>query len=278
MKPENAEQSKLWNGSAGQAWVEGQQLLDGMFEPFERLLADEVRARGSRRVLDVGCGAGATTLAIARALAPGGTCTGIDISEPLIGAARARAAREQAAAQFLCDDAQTARLAPGDYDCLVSRFGVMFFEDAVRAFANLRRASATGAGLRFITFRAAAENPFMTAAERAAAPYAPDLPPRRPDAPGQFALADRARCESLLRDSGWADIGLRPLDVECRFPAAELPRYMTRLGPVALYLAQVDAGARARILAAVRDGFAPFVRGDEVRFNAACWLLCATNR
>ena len=278
MKPENAEQSKLWNGTAGAAWVEGQELLDGMFEPFARLLVQEAQGVAARQVLDVGCGAGATTLAIARTLAPGGECTGIDISEPLVTVARTRAAREGLAAEFLCADAQTAPLPAGHFDLLVSRFGVMFFDDPVRAFANLRQAAAPGARLRFIAFRGAAENSFMTAAERAAAPFAPDLPPRKPGAPGQFALADRALAEALLRDSGWAEAQLRPLDVECRFPAAALEHYMTRLGPVGLYLSQADPATRARLLEAVRNGFAPYLHGDEVRFDAACWLLCAQNR
>lgn len=278
MKTENCEQSKLWNGTAGQAWVEGQQLLDGMFQPFERLLSDEARQGGARQVLDVGCGAGATTLAIARALGPGAECTGIDISDPLVKAARARAASENIAARFLCEDAQAAALPAAHFDLLVSRFGVMFFEDAVRAFANLRRASAPGARLRFITFRSAAENPFMTAAERAAAPFAPDLPPRKPGAPGQFALAERERNEALLRDSGWSGIELRPLDIECRFPAAALDGYMTRFGPLGLYLAQADAATRERLVTAVRAAFTPYVKGDEVRFTAACWMLCASNR
>jgi len=229
-------------------------------------------------VLDVGCGAGATTLAIARALAAGNECTGVDISEGLISAARARATQERVAAKFLCADAQTAEFPAAHFDLVVSRFGVMFFDDFVKAFANLRRAATAGAGLRAFTFRSAAENPFMTTAERAAAPLLPNLPPRKTGGPGQFALADRVRTETSLRDAGWRDVELRPVDVECRFPAAALDTYMTRLGPVGLYLSQVDAATQERVIDAVRAGFAPYVNGDQVRFTAACWLVCAGNR
>ena len=251
----NEEQAKLWNGPAGEAWVAGQQLLDGMFEPFERLLVREALALDAQRVLDVGCGAGATTLALARALGAGSECTGVDISDALIAAARARAAREAPGARFLRADAQTAELTAAHFDLVVSRFGVMFFDDFVAAFANLRRASAPGGRLRAITFRAAAENPFMTAAERAAAPLLPELPPRK-SGPGQFALADRVRTETLLRESGWQEVELRPLDVECRFAAAALDIYMTRFGPVGMHLVQADAGSRERVIEAVRAGFA----------------------
>ena len=274
MKTTNEEQAKLWNGAAGQAWVDGQVLLDGMFEPFERLIVEEARRRGARWVLDVGCGSGATTLAIAR-LGAGLRAVGVDISAPLIARARDRAEQEGLSAEFLRADAQTHDFGSPRFDLVVSRFGVMFFEDPTLAFTHLRKACVPGAELRAVAFRSAAENPFMTAAERAAAPLLPSLPPRNPDGPGQFAFADRGRTEAMLRESGWLDVELRPIDVECRFPAAALDVYLTRLGPVGVYLAQADAATRARVVDAVRAAFAQYQRGDEVRFNAACWLLCA---
>jgi hypothetical protein len=163
-----------------------------------------------------------------------------------------------------------------DYDLAVSRFGVMFFEDPVAAFANLRSALRSGGQLRAITFRAASENPFMTTAERAAAPLLPGLPPRRPDAPGQFAFADRARVHGILSTAGWSEIDLAPIDVPCAFPASELEGYFTRLGPVAPALRGVDDDTRVRVIDRVREGFAPFVKGAAVRFDAACWMIGAT--
>src|SRR4051812_24488607 len=84
------DQTALWNGTSGRAWAELQDSLDAMFHPFEALLAEAVPAGSASRVLDVGCGAGSTTLAAARRLGPGGYGLGIDISEPLITAASAR--------------------------------------------------------------------------------------------------------------------------------------------------------------------------------------------
>nr|AQQ74630.1 hypothetical protein [uncultured bacterium] len=271
----NEEQTKLWNGPAGQAWVDAQELLDGMFEPFERMLADEAAGLGARRVLDVGCGAGGTTLALTRRLGSGARVEGIDLSEPLIALARQRASREGLDVAFTCADAQTHDFPAGAFDLVASRFGVMFFDDFPAAFRNLRRASASGAHARLLVFRSPAENPFMTAAERAAAPLVPDLPPRKPGAPGQFALADRARVESLLGESGWRDVELRPLDVECRFPAAALDTYMMRLGPLGLYVSQLDAATRGRIVSAVRGAFTEYRRGEHIVFTACCWLVCA---
>jgi SAM-dependent methyltransferase len=273
MKTTNEEQAKLWNGAAGQAWVDGQVLLDGMFEPFERLIVGEARRRGARAVLDVGCGSGATTLAIARL--GDMRAVGIDLSAPLIAWARSRAEREGLAVEFICTDAQTHDFGSPRFDLVVSRFGVMFFEDPALAFSQLRKACVQGAELRAVAFRSAAENPFMTTAERAAAPLLPSLPPRSPDGPGQFAFADRGRTEAMLRKSGWLDVELRPIDVECRFPAAALDGYLARLGPVGLHLAQADPDTRARVIDALRAAFAHYQRGDDMSFTAACWLLCA---
>jgi SAM-dependent methyltransferase len=269
------DQARLWNGTSGRAWVETQELLDQMFRPLEDLLVRAVTARAARRVLDIGCGTGGTTLAVARQIGDEGRTTGIDISEPMIAAARAGAARERIPAHFIVGDAQLHRFEPESVDMLVSRFGVMFFADPAQAFGNLRRAAIEDAALACIAWRSAAENEFMTTAERAAAPLALDIPPRRPDAPGQFAFADARRVRGVLESGGWTDIEIEPLNVDCAFPEAALARYLTRLGPVGLALQQADDDTRQRVFAAIRPAFDPFVHGAEVRFSAACWLIRA---
>jgi SAM-dependent methyltransferase len=272
---QNAAQAKLWNGAAGEAWVDMQASLDRMFRPFEDVLLEAVPAGAGGHVLDVGCGTGATTLAIARALGGGGRCIGVDVSAPMIAAARARAARSDVPAHFIDADAASHAFEPGQFDRVVSRFGVMFFDDPVRAFANLRRATNAAGGLRFIAWRSPAENAFMTTAERAAASLLPGLPEREPGAPGQFAFADGERVRALLSQSGWRDVDIRPVDVECRLPEAELIPCFTRIGPVGQHLQQADACLRARVIDTVRAAFDPHVFGVEVRFVAACWVVDA---
>ena len=274
----NAEQLAMWNGSAGRGWVEAQESLDRLFEPFEALIVDSVAARNATRVLDIGCGTGSTTLALARLLAEReGTVVGLDISEPMIALAKRRASFESAPPRFICADAQTYAFAPASFDMIVSRFGVMFFDDSVRAFANLRRAAAPGAALHTIVWRSPADNPFMTAAERAAAPFVPQIPTRKPAEPGQFAFADRERVYSVLERSGWSEIDIQPLDVECTLPEHELDGYVARLGPLGRVLQEQDAQTRKRVIEAVRAAFEPYVHGAGVRFTAACWSVRARN-
>ena len=271
----NSEQARLWNGPSGLAWADQQELLDRLFRPFESLLAEPVAASGATRVLDVGCGTGATTLAIARRIGAGADCVGIDISEPMLAVARTRAEREDVPARFICADAQHHVLDPEGFDALVSRFGVMFFSDPVDAFSRLRHAMRRDGEMHCIAWRGPQENPFMTAAERAAAPLLPSLPARRPHGPGQFSFADPQRVRQVLQESGWTGITVEPLDVACTMPESDLVPYLTRLGPVGVLLQQVDGCLRKRIIEVVSEAFAPYLQDGEVRFTAACWRIGA---
>ena len=268
-----ADRTMQWGGCRARGWVEAQELLDRLFQPFEDMLVDAVGAVAGRRVLDIGCGTGSTTMAVARRLSADGRSVGVDISEPMIAAARTRAERERVPATFVRADAQTYAFEPASFDAIISRFGVMFFDDVVRAFENLRRAATTGAALRAVVWRSASDNPFMTAAERAAAPLLPNLPARKADGPGQFAFGDPQRVHGILEQSRWSGINIRPLDVECSLPEKDLVSYLTRVGPVGVALQTADEVTRARVVDAVRAAFVPYVHGADARFTAACWMV-----
>lgn len=271
----NEEQTTLWNGLAANAWIETRELIDQLFKPMEALLVEAAPEGSKCSVLDVGCGTGATTLAAARRIDAGGRALGVDISKPMIEVARERARQEGSLATFVCGDAQHHAFEAQSFDVILSRFGVMFFDDTALAFANLRRAARVGAKLRLLVWRGPEENPFMTAAEQAAAPLLPSIPARCPDAPGQFALASPLRVQRCLGESGWIGVDVRPVDFECAFPESELVPYFTRFGPLARVLHEADAGTRSQIIEAVRRAFEPYVSGAEVRFTAACWLVGA---
>ena len=270
-----SEQGVLWNGAGGHGWVRAQGLLDQVFKPFDDLLVDATLGGSAGSVLDVGCGTGSTTVAIARRLRQEGDCIGIDISEPMVAAARSRAEREGVRARFVQADAQRHPFEPGRFSAIVSRFGLMFFDDFVQAFANLHAAVRSESALRFVAWRTPDENRFMTTAESAAAPLLA-IPPREPGARGQFAFADRQRIDAILTQGGWADIDIQPIDIACAFPATELDRYLTLLGPLGRALAVVDMPTRAHVVEAVRPAFDCYIDGRDVRFTAACWWVQAT--
>ncbi|MCU1457205.1 MAG: h16 [Actinomycetia bacterium] len=269
----DGDQAAVWNGAGGTGWARLQDVLEGMLQPLGNVLVDGI-GDDAERVLDVGCGAGGTTLAIARRLGTSGATTGIDISEPLITAARSRAESESVPVEFIRADAQRFEFRPAQFDTIVSRFGVMFFDDFVDAFTNLRSAATEGGALRIITWRSAAENSFMTTAERAAQDLV-TIPPTPPDAPGQFALADETRLRAILERSHWKGIDIEPVDAVCTLPEKDLVPYLTELGPLGRAMAGLDASTRSSIIETVRPAFDPYVTRDEVAFTAACWLVTA---
>ncbi|GJI98016.1 hypothetical protein RugamoR57_47340 [Duganella caerulea] len=273
----NQKQSTIWQGTGGNAWVAAQGLLDHMFQPIEDLLMQAI-SPATQSLLDVGCGTGSTTLAAARRLGTHGRCTGIDISGPMISAARDRAAQAQSSATFIQADAQRHAFEPASFDAIISRFGVMFFDDPVAAFRALRRATRDGGTLRCIVWRAPEDNPFMTAAERSAAALLPQLPARVPDEPGQFGFANRARVQAILEQGGWRDIDITPLDVACSFPEQGLLHYITHMGPVGRLLQSAGESTRQQVADVARTAFEPFVYGDQVRYTAALWDIHAGAR
>ncbi|RAZ91179.1 SAM-dependent methyltransferase [Mesorhizobium hawassense] len=272
----NTQQAALWNDASGKAWVEMQPILDGVLAPFESLVVDAGYPGEGRTVLDIGCGAGATTLAMARRVGNAGRCVGLDISRPLVALATERArAGEVANASFGVGDAQAYGFESGIFDAVVSRFGVMFFDDPVAAFSNIRQAARPGGKLAFVAWRSPTENDFMTAAARTAAPFLPPAPAPDPEAPGQFAFADGARVRRILEASGWSSIEVERADVPCQIAEGDLMTYATRLGPVGAALREVDRATAEKISAALPAAFASFVTDGKARFIAACWLVTA---
>jgi SAM-dependent methyltransferase len=267
------DQAALWNGEMGKTWVEMARVTDQLFESLTAPLL-EVAGAGASALLDVGCGAGFTTLALARELGPEARTVGADISGPLLLAARDRAGAADVPIEFVFGDAQTFEFEPARFDLIVSRLGVMFFADPVAAFANLRSAATDAARMRFICWRDPAENPFMTLTARATKDLL-DLPARIPNTPGPYGLADPERTRGILTDAGWREVEVRPFDPTCAMPADELMTFLTRIGPLREALAEADDERREAVLEAVRAAAEPYVSGDRASFEAALWIVDA---
>lgn len=263
----NSEQAAMWT-AAGRGWAEVEDTVDLLLKPFEELLVQVAAQRPRRRVLDVGCGTGGVTRAVA--VATKAHCVGVDISETMLAATTSTDTIE-----FVLADAQVHTFEER-FDLIVSRFGVMFFADPVAAFRNLRDATAPGGELCFVTWRTPAENPFMAVAQQAAARLFPDAPAPDPEAPGPFAFADADRVRGILGDSGWTGIDISPVDVVRALPEELLEPYLRNLGPISRALREAPESERDGILTSVRSAFAEFEHGDEVRIPAACWQVTAS--
>lgn len=203
----NAEMSRFWNGRPAGHWASEAERFDSMLAPFgDRVLA-AAALRPGERVLDVGCGNGALSLDAARVVGPGGHVTGLDLSVPMLEVARRRAAQRQTAVDFVQADAQIAGF-DEPFDVVVSRFGVMFFDDPEAAFANLARAVRKGGRLCFVCWQDFFSNEWIAVPSLAMVAHVgiPELP--GPGAPGPFALAEAARTRSLLESAGWSEVSL----------------------------------------------------------------------
>jgi SAM-dependent methyltransferase len=270
----NADQKKFWDGPTGQKWVQHQADMDRNLADANAGVLRLAAAKPGERVLDIGCGAGQTSTLLADAVGPGGHVTGVDISSPLLGAARSQAPKN---ATFIHADAAFHPFAP-EYDLIFSRFGVMFFDDPPEAFANIRRAAKPGGRLAFVCWRPASENQWVTVPAQAAAPFLPPSPPPDPLAPGPFAFADPKRVEGILTQAGFRNVKIEKLDGGMRLgPSAQNAAFqMTNLGPLSRALNEVeDEAVKAKVRAAVTAAFEGIKKNGEVAPGIACWLVSA---
>jgi len=274
----NRDQANYWNDQGGPRWVANQRELDAELEPLGIAVADELGLVSGERVLDVGCGAGATSLMLAERVRPG-QVVGIDISDPLIARARQRGAAIENL-RFERADAQTFAFSEGSYDTLFSRFGVMFFSDPIAAFRNLRRALRTGGKLGFVCWRAIRDNPSFTLPLEAALPWFREPPkPPEPNAPGPFAFAEEGRLREVLDGAGYGDIDVSAHDADLVFAGrSDLEGAVDlalQVGPLARALPELDETSHAQVRAAVRDAFVPYHRPSGVTLPFATWIVTA---
>ena len=269
--------SSEWQGRVGDVWAEEWRRTDRSFVPVDAALVEAAAARvagiGGPRIVDVGCGAGTTSLSLVARL-PDAAITGVDLSRALIGVARSRVPAG-ANLRFEQGDASVWNAESG-VDLLVSRHGVMFFADPVAAFTHLRTLVRPGGALVFSCFRSASLNVWASGLSH----LMPDAS-ARPHAPGPFAFADQDHVSGTLDRAGWRNAEPQPVDFDYVAgdgddPVADAIDYFRRIGPTSRALRDLGGPARARL----EEGLAALIRahrvGDQVKFPAAAWIWSAS--
>lgn len=209
----NEKQKNYWTNMVGKKWVSMGDEMEMRFAAINELLMQEAALKAGEKVLDIGCGTGVTSLEAARLVGPGGQVRGVDISAPMLDVARALATRAGLKnLDFMLADAQTDH--PGlAADHLISRFGVMFFEDPVAAFTNLRASAAPGGRLTFAAWAPLAKNEHWRKPFELAKALVGEGVIRRPHAPGPLAFDDTGYVLSILERSGWKNARLEERNV-----------------------------------------------------------------
>lgn len=272
MAAEN-DQEVFWNTEGGESWVEHIERLEAMLSDLSAHLIKHAAPRAGEQVLDIGCGGGLTTSAIAEAVGSGGSVLGVDISEVILRVARERFAH-MGNLGFTTADAGVFPFDAGVYDLITSRFGVMFFPDPEAAFSNICRAGKSGGRMVFICWRGLQENPWMGAPVAAA--FSVLAPPEKPDpgAPGPFSLADPDRVRQIMSSAGFIDIKLSAIDEPVNLGALEAALdFMTMMGPAAEPLKEAPAAQRADAIAAMRAALEEKNTSDGVVMPSAVWQV-----
>jgi ubiquinone/menaquinone biosynthesis C-methylase UbiE len=274
----NADQIAFWNGPAGEHWTERQPAQDILLGPVSQALIDRAAAKAGERILDVGCGCGATSIALAERVAPSGFVLGVDISVPMLSRAR-QLSPKNLRLDFVLADATVYPFDPASFDVLVSRFGVMFFAEPAVSFANLRKALRPSGRVAFACWREPRENPWMMAPLQAVYQHVPKLPQQGPEDPGPFAFASEERVNRILSEAGFSAIAMEPcnlsLDIAIGRGLDAAVETALQIGPASRALDGHPEEVRAAATRSIRETLTPFLRGDSVPLPASIWIVTA---
>jgi SAM-dependent methyltransferase len=242
---QNADQIAYWNGPGGQHWTDRQQSQDTLLAPIADILIDRARAGSGERIVDVGCGCGATSIAFAHKIGPTGHVLGIDISAPMLGRARQMTPAGMSV-DFVLADATIYPFAAGSFDLLVSRFGVMFLMTPLQA----------------------------------AYKHVPKLPQLGPEDPGPFAFASEARVRRILGEAGFVGVAMErcdlSLDVAIGGGLDAAVETALEIGPASRALEGQPSDVKDAAASSIRETLVPFVRGQTVLLPASIWIVTAS--
>jgi len=275
----NATQIEFWNGETGHNWVTHDALMEAMLQPLGETVIDILAPQPGEHVLDIGCGCGHTSLSLAQRVGTEGSVTGIDISAPMLAVA-SHLAGERTSIQFVEADAQTHTFEPEHYDVVFSRFGVMFFEDPVAAFANIRSALSTSGRLAFCCWQPRAVNPFMTVPAMAALellPAPPEMPPRTP---GPFAFEEADYVTNVLTSAGFGNVAVTPLRQPLTFgrglSLTDIVERLVQIGPIAQMVREAPEDLQQPVRDKVVDAVKPFYNEDKgMTLDGQFWQVAA---
>ena len=274
----NQEQREFWSDIKGDLWVTLQPRIDTMLATFGDKALDTLNPQSGERILEIGCGTGTTTLALGGRVGTSGEILAADLSRPMLNKAIERAnVSAEHPITFVEADAQVHSFPTATFDAVYSRFGVMFFDDPIAAFRNIRKAVRPGGRMAYVCWADRKANPWIRI-PAGAAKTCLDLPAPPPDdAPGQFSMENEGRVQQILHDAGWSDIGLERFTVEGSIgsDAADAARFITKMGPMSEPFALADSDTQNKTLQVIEEALTPYSNDSGVTLGFSTWIVSA---
>ncbi len=280
--PVNVDMSEFWNGAGGEKWVGLQDQTDKFLLPLGREAIAAAALSDGELVLDIGCGCGDTSFEMARRVGPAGRVHGLDISTPIVAEAKARKATlGQNNVTFERGDAQVQVFEAGSFNVAYSRFGIMFFDDPVAAFGNIRCALEPDGRLAFVCWQPVMDNQWISVPLGVVAKHLPLPAPPEDEAPGPFSFSDPSRIRRVLSDAGFSEIKVAAVNQSISLGSSveEVADLLIQMGPAGSVISksEADAATISRIAGDLRDALAPHDTGQGIELGAAAWLVTAHN-
>ncbi|OUS08633.1 hypothetical protein A9Q96_04145 [Rhodobacterales bacterium 52_120_T64] len=267
-----------WAGSLGKMWANKVDAHDRLLGPIGEAGIAELGDISGKRILDIGCGAGTTSIAMAKA---GAIVVGVDISQDLLVQARAR--DTESLCTFLLRDAAITNF-DEPFDLIFSRCGMMFFDDPMAGWSNLRRQLVSGGKAVMVCWRESAQNDWAVLPLKAVSKVLGEAKttPSPSGIPGPFAWAEERIFNEILQQSGWS-VQARPVDaklamneVSATNPVEDAVQFAMYVGPLASRLKELEPDVRLSVCDALAVAMQSKLSNGVVQFSTAGWLITAT--
>jgi ubiquinone/menaquinone biosynthesis C-methylase UbiE len=274
-KPNN-DQIAYWNSAVAERWSRRQIEIDAMMAPFTQALlgAANLGPDGPWRILDVGCGSGETSLLAGNI---GHDVTGLDVSTSLLNLAKSRATKAGLSnLDFFLGDASRIFIDP-PFDLLLSRFGVMFFDNPQQAFVNLAKLTRTGGRIVFVCWRSPRENQWVTLPMKALEGLVVAGGANQTQGPGPFAFADPAKVRAILEGAGFNQIKITPVDGAMAMGTAaglaHATNFLAEIGPAARAIADLPKEQRGEVAPRLEAAIKPFMKDNGLVLQGGVWVV-----